>query len=357
MAAGWTNEFIEVVVGGAIVLPIAIGYLGIDGVNAVLAQGGGLGLGFRTLPSLFGNWGGLVGAIGGAMWFALLFFAGITSSLAMGMPVSAFFQDALSISKEKAAGIFGILVFILGLPTVIYFEYGVLDEYDYWAGTVALVVFALAEMILFAWCFGIEKGWEEVNRGGDIIAPKVFKYITKYITPVLLALILMSAFIQPENQEGKIITYTYISKKDTLFWKDTVKGLEIVKYKSFKNDTVTKKDTLHNINDWRAAVDSIKKGKVWALDKSGIIATIRHQGLKDEIRAWEDTLEGLYKKRSQYEGNARIEKAHKRIQHLRAKRRYANATRLLLITLLGGLCLLLAWVVKNKQTQESSDKE
>src|SRR5690606_16590632 len=55
MSAGWMNEFVEVVLGGAILIPISIGYLGIDRVSE-LVQSGGLGLGFRTLPYLFYQW-------------------------------------------------------------------------------------------------------------------------------------------------------------------------------------------------------------------------------------------------------------------------------------------------------------
>jgi hypothetical protein len=41
------------------------------------------------------------------------------------------------------------MILVLGLPTVIFKE-GVFDEYDYWAGTVSLVVL-MFETILFSW--------------------------------------------------------------------------------------------------------------------------------------------------------------------------------------------------------------
>ena len=79
-SAGWMNEFVEVVLGAAILIPISIGYLGVDGVTELVNSQGGLGLGFRTLPYLFYQWGDVLGAVAGVMWFGLLFFAGITSS-------------------------------------------------------------------------------------------------------------------------------------------------------------------------------------------------------------------------------------------------------------------------------------
>ncbi|MEP0712804.1 MAG: hypothetical protein ABJC55_12845 [Algoriphagus sp.] len=47
-----------------------------------------------------------------------------------------------------------------------------------------LVIFAFIETILFAWVFGINKGWDELTRGADIRIPKVFKFIIQFITPV-----------------------------------------------------------------------------------------------------------------------------------------------------------------------------
>jgi SNF family Na+-dependent transporter len=188
MSAGWMNEFVEVVLGAAIIIPISIGYLGIEKV-VELTRTGGLGLGFKTLPYLFTQWGPLLAAIAGICWFGLLFFAGITSSLAMGTPVMGFLKDEFGWKHRQAAWFFGAVVLVLGLPCVIWFNQGVFDEYDYWAGTVSLVVFALFEIILFAWVFGMERGWEEINHGADIKVPRFFRYIIQYVTPLFLGFV------------------------------------------------------------------------------------------------------------------------------------------------------------------------
>ncbi|HEY4651767.1 MAG TPA: sodium-dependent transporter [Pontibacter sp.] len=198
MSAGWMNEFVEVVLGGAILIPISIGYLGIDRVTE-LVQSGGLGLGFRTLPYLFYQWGDVLGALSGFMWFGLLFFAGITSSLAMGTPWIGFLQDEFNWKRKSAAWSFGLIVFILGMPTVLFFNYGVFDEYDYWAGTVSLVVFALMETILFAWVFGMNKGWREITAGADIRIPGIYKFIIKYVTPLLLLWVFIGSLVTPKG--------------------------------------------------------------------------------------------------------------------------------------------------------------
>ncbi|PKO96944.1 MAG: sodium:calcium symporter, partial [Bacteroidetes bacterium HGW-Bacteroidetes-9] len=134
MSAGWMNEFVEIVLGSAVIIPIAIGYLGIDRV-VELTGIGGLGLGFRTMPFLFEQWGPILSAVAGVSFFGLLFFAGITSSLAMGTPGMGFMMDEFKWSRRKSAISFGIVVMILGLPTIFFFNQGVFDEYDYWAGT------------------------------------------------------------------------------------------------------------------------------------------------------------------------------------------------------------------------------
>ncbi|WP_299825455.1 sodium-dependent transporter [uncultured Pontibacter sp.] len=198
MSAGWMNEFVEVVLGGAILIPISIGYLGIDRVTE-LVQSGGLGLGFRTLPYLFYQWGDFLGALAGFMWFGLLFFAGITSSLAMGTPWIGFLQDEFNWKRKSAAWSFGLIVLILGMPTVLFFNYGVFDEYDYWAGTVSLVVFALLESILFAWVFGINKGWREIISGSDIKVPGIYKFIIKFVTPALLLWVFLGSLFTPKG--------------------------------------------------------------------------------------------------------------------------------------------------------------
>ncbi|HNX44597.1 MAG TPA: sodium-dependent transporter [Bacteroidales bacterium] len=205
MSAGWMNEFVEVVLGSAIIIPISIGYFGIDKV-VELTRLGGLGLGFRIMPYLFAQWGTLLSAMAGIAFFGLLFFAGITSSLAMGTPVMSFLMDEFNWKRKSSALAFGVAVLVLGLPTVLFFQQGVLDEYDYWAGTVSLVLFATFEMILFSWVFGMKKGWKEITHGADIKIPVVYRYIIKWITPFMLLAVFLGSLVRPANDEWNRIS-------------------------------------------------------------------------------------------------------------------------------------------------------
>lgn len=203
VSAGFMNEFVEVVLGSLIVVPIAAGYLGLDWV----IQNAGFGMAFQTMPFLFQQWGDILAIFAGVFWFGLLFFAGITSSLAMGTPWMGFMKDEFGWNKIKGAWSFGGIALIMGLPTVIFFNQGVFDQYDYWAGTVSLVVFAFLETILFAYIFGIDKGWEEINKGADIKLPIFFKYVILYITPLLLGAVLFTSIPDWVNQLQNNDTY------------------------------------------------------------------------------------------------------------------------------------------------------
>ena len=198
-AAGWTNEFVEVVLGGSIMIPIATAYLGLTAVQAATAGGSGFGLGFLTLPTLFNNWGWFA-PLAGAMWFGLLFFAGITSSLAMGQPILAFFEDKFAMPRARAALTFGLATFSLGFVCVWLYPGGAFDEFDFWSGTFSLVVFALAEALIFAWIFGIERGWDEITRGADMVVPRVFRFVIQFVTPVFILVVFVGALVQPTGR-------------------------------------------------------------------------------------------------------------------------------------------------------------
>jgi len=197
MTAGWMNEFVEIVLGASVVIPIAVGYMGLDWVK----ENAGFMMAFKTMPFLFGQWGTVLATLSGIAWFGLLFFAGITSSLAMGTPFMGFVEDEFGWNRKKSSLVLGLLVLILALPTIFFFQIGVFNEYDYWTGTVSLVIFATAEVILFSWIFGMNKGWKEITRGSDIKVPIIYRFIIKWITPVFILSIFITALIKPLHGE------------------------------------------------------------------------------------------------------------------------------------------------------------
>ncbi len=203
-SAAWTNELCEVVLGGTILLPIAVAYLGLAAVQAETAGGSGFGLGFMVFPTLFRNWGALAPAAG-FFWFGLLFFAAITSSLAMGQPIMAFLQAEYKVDRARSALLFGAMLLVLAVPVAVLHSNTFNDEFDYWAGTFGLVIFAVLEVILFAWVFGMGKGWAEINKGAELRVPRVFFFIIKWVTPTFLLVILAAYVFKPSPDWGPYV--------------------------------------------------------------------------------------------------------------------------------------------------------
>jgi NSS family neurotransmitter:Na+ symporter len=239
-AAGWTNEFIEIVLGSSILIPIATAYLGLQTVQSETAGGSGFSLAFLTLPTLFNQWGWLA-PVAGALWFGLLFLAGLTSSIAMGPPVMAFLEDEFGWRRVPAALTFGVATFALGFVCVWLYPGGSFDEFDYWTGTFSLVIFALAEAFIFAFVFGMQRGWEEINRGADLRVPGVYRFIIKYITPLFILVIFVGSLIQPEGR-------------------------------------------------WAEALRSLADGEGWPLSRESVIGRVLHVG--EDVRWFDDAGRG-----------------------------------------------------------------
>jgi SNF family Na+-dependent transporter len=187
LTAASANEFAEVILGGSIVIPAAFAFFGMAATSKI-ASGGIFNLGFVTMPLVLQKMA--YSNLFGFMWFMLLFLAGITSSISLGLPAIAFLEDEFNLTKKEATLAFAVATFVLSQPSIFFLKYGVVDELDFWGGTFFLVVFATIEAILFSWIFGMDKAWTELHVGSDITIPRFYRYIIKYITPLFLMFIL-----------------------------------------------------------------------------------------------------------------------------------------------------------------------
>jgi NSS family neurotransmitter:Na+ symporter len=183
LAAGSTNEFAEVILGGSIVIPAAFIFFG-PGDIVRIANSGAFDLGFVTMPQIFTQIP--LGAIFSFLWFFMLFLAGITSSVSIVQPSVAFLEDEYKLTRQKSVRIFAVFAFILCLPAVLFLHRGVLDDLDFWGGNFIIVISATIEVILLAWIFGINKAWDELHTGAKIRVPRIFRFIIKFITPAIL---------------------------------------------------------------------------------------------------------------------------------------------------------------------------
>ena len=188
LTTSMSNGFAEVVLGSSIAIPVAVAFFGVTATEAI-ATGGSYDLGFQSMPLIFQQLP--LGQFIGTLWFGLLFFAGITSTVALTQPPMAFLQDEMGWPRKKAAMVVVSFLFIFGNFIVFNIEHGVIDELDFWIGTVGLVVFSFLEIIIFAWIFGMDKAWDEINEGSAIKIPRIFYYMIKYVTPVSLAILLV----------------------------------------------------------------------------------------------------------------------------------------------------------------------
>ena len=186
------NEFAEIVLGGTIAITASVVFFGIVATQDIVA-GGTFDLGFQAMALIFQQMP-FAGSLLGGMWFLLLFFAGLTSAVAITQPAVALIQEGFGITRRRAVALVGIALLVLSGPTL--WWPGVLDELDFWAGAFSLLLFGLAEAIIFAWIFGMERGWAEITHGAQIRVPALVKPILKYVTPVFLALILLGFALQ-----------------------------------------------------------------------------------------------------------------------------------------------------------------
>jgi SNF family Na+-dependent transporter len=183
------NEFAEVVLGGTIALTAAVVFFGVVQAQEI-AQQGSFDLGFHAMPLALEQMPG--GRIFGAMWFLLLFFAGITSSVAMLQPTIALLREDFGMPRPRAVVLTAALVFLGSQPVLFFFAHGFMDQLDFWAGSFGLLLFGFVEIVIFTRIFGMERGWEEITRGAKLRIPGVFRFVIATVMPLGMGAILLA---------------------------------------------------------------------------------------------------------------------------------------------------------------------
>jgi len=178
LSASSLNEAAEVILGASIAIPAAAAFFGVAAMQKI-ASSGAFSLAFVSLPAIFSSIP--FGNLFGFLWFSLLFFAGLTSSVAITQPVVTFIEDEFGLSVKSSVLL--TMSVLAGVAQIPIFLASALDEMDFWAGTFFVVFFAFIEVIIFFWAFDPKKAWEEINRGGIIHVPRIFYFIMRFITP------------------------------------------------------------------------------------------------------------------------------------------------------------------------------
>jgi neurotransmitter:Na+ symporter, NSS family len=84
-----------------------------------LEPNGGPGLIFATLPGVFESLGPTLGAIVGSIFFLLLSFAALTSTVSLLEVPVAYVVDELKVERKKAVWGMAALVFVIGIPSLL----------------------------------------------------------------------------------------------------------------------------------------------------------------------------------------------------------------------------------------------
>lgn len=187
LAAAGTNEFLEIIIGGTIVIPTAFVIYGATQIVDVANQGT-VGLGFMTMPMIFSQMP--FGGFFQFTWFALLFIAGITSSVSIIQPAISFLEDELDLKRKASVLTTAVFSLLFSFIVVFGLNAGALDEMDFWGGTFCIVLLGTIEAVIAAWIFGVDNLWKELTAGAEIKIPAFFKFIIKYVTPTYLIAIL-----------------------------------------------------------------------------------------------------------------------------------------------------------------------
>jgi len=164
-----------------------------------LAPGMGPGLIFETLPIAFGQMP--AGWLFGMVFFVLVFFAAITSAVALIEPAVAFLAENRNMDREKATFISGAVCWVLGLGTVFSFNIGA-DVTWFGKNFFELVDFLTAEImlplggVLVALFTGWFMGRDHSEAELALANPRhyqTWRILVRYVAPIGVGLVFLDA--------------------------------------------------------------------------------------------------------------------------------------------------------------------
>ena len=190
---------------GMMIIPAVFTFMGAEGMTA-----SGPALMFVALPKVFAAMGPVVGTVVGILFFVTVAFAALTSSVSIMEAIVSSVVDKFHMDRKKATllvaavtGVVGILV-CLGY-NVLYFEAilpntpagknaQILDILDYISNYILMPVVSIATCIFIGWIVKPKTVIDEVKLGGHKFGrEKLYVVMIKFITPILLTLLLLQA--------------------------------------------------------------------------------------------------------------------------------------------------------------------
>jgi len=166
-----------------------------------MAPAAGPGLVFKTLPILFSQMPG--GTLIAILFFLLLVFAALTSGISLLEVVVAYYCDEQKWDRTKATLLMGLAIFALGVPSAlsnnllkdwhIIGDRNFLDSIDFLASNYLLPLGGLLITLFAGWVMIPRIGRDELLKGGGSRAfYQVWYLLIRYVSPVLVALVLLN---------------------------------------------------------------------------------------------------------------------------------------------------------------------
>ena len=196
-------EFFDTLVAflaGMMIIPAVYTFMGTEGMSA------GPGLMFVSLPKVFEAMGSF-GMIIGLVFFLMVFFAAVTSSVSVMEAVVSSMMDKFGMERKKATIGVALVALVAGVVVclgynVLYFEMTlpngsvgqILDIMDYVSNNLFMPIVAIATCILVGWVVKTDVIIDEVTVNGHKFGRKgLYVVMIRYITPVLLFILLLQA--------------------------------------------------------------------------------------------------------------------------------------------------------------------
>ena len=186
---------------GLMVIPAVYVFSGTEGLSA-----NGPGLMFVALPQIFDKMG-IVGIIAGAVFFIMVAFAALTSSVSIMETIVASLVEKTGKTRKQVSlfvailAAIGAIVVCMGY-TFFYFEFTlpngavaqILDIADYISNSILMPLVAIFTSILIGWV--VKPKWviEELEASGHKFTKKtLYTVIIKYIVPIVMTILLLQA--------------------------------------------------------------------------------------------------------------------------------------------------------------------
>ena len=164
------------------------------------ALGKGPSLMFVTLPKVFEDM--TLGGVIGTVFFLLVLFAALTSSISLLETNVSIIRDKLGWSRKKATISVAIYVLVLGaivslgfgpLSFIKIIGLGLLDFFDFLSNSVLMPIVAILTCICIGHFIGSKVVSDEVELNGAFKFKKFYNIMLKWIAPICLILILVFA--------------------------------------------------------------------------------------------------------------------------------------------------------------------